>query len=185
MQYLDCFQYNSLIILSYFFICLVVLFLNKLTHGKSNSCIFSCGRGSLVNPFTYLGLVIHIFGHENWDHLKNNFLYILLVGPMIEEKYGSQELLWMIGITAVVTGICNVIFSKKRILGASGIVFMLIMLSSLVNLQSGKIPITFVLICCFYVVGEIRDSFVRKSRVSHFSHLLGAVSGFIYGFYYF
>ena len=86
---------------------------------------------------------------------------------MIEEKYGSINLLRMILITAGVTGLFNCIFSKKRILGASGISFMLILLSSLVNIQSGKIPVTFVLIFIFYVVSEIMDSLFKKDNISH------------------
>jgi membrane associated rhomboid family serine protease len=124
-------------------------------------------------------------GHENWQHFKNNFLYILLIGPMIEEKYGSIHLLIMILITAGVTGIINCIVSKKQIRGASGIVFMFILLSSLVNLQSGKIPLTFILIFFFYIVSEIIDGLFKKDNVSHLSHLIGAVSGFIYGFFFF
>ena len=92
----------------------------------------------------------------------NNFLYILLIGPMIEEKYGSINLIIMISITAVITGILNNLFSKKRILGASGIVFMLIILSSFVNITSGKIPVTLILICIFYVVNEIISGIFKK-----------------------
>ena len=91
----------------------------------------------------------------------------------------------MILITAFVTGLINCIIDKKRILGASGIAFMLILLSSLVNLQTGKIPITLVLICLFYVVSEIMDGLFKKGNVSHLSHILGAITGFIYGFYIF
>ena len=50
------------------------------------------------------------------------FLYILLIGPMIEEKYGTFNLLIMMLITAGITGIINYIRGRKRILGASGIV---------------------------------------------------------------
>lgn len=185
MNFVDYFQYNSIVILSYFFISLFVLVLNKITNGKSNNYLFSSFRGSIFNPLTYLRMFTHVLGHENWNHLRNNFLYILLVGPMIEEKYGSINLLIMILITAFVTGLINCIIGKKRILGASGIAFMLILLSSLVNLQTGKIPITLVLICLFYVVSEIMDGLFKKGNISHLSHILGAITGFIYGFYIF
>lgn len=185
MNFVDYFQYNSIVILSYFFISLFVLVLNKITNGKSNNYLFSSSRGSVFNPLTYLRMFTHVLGHENWNHFRNNFLYILLIGPMIEEKYGSINLLIMILITAFVTGLINCIIGKKRILGASGIAFMLILLSSLVNLQSGKIPITLVLICLFYVVSEIMDGLFKKGNVSHLSHILGAITGFIYGFYIF
>ena len=155
MQVINYLSYNSVIILSFFFISLFALILNYLTKGKSNILLFSSYRSSIFNPLTYLRLITHIFGHASWSHFMNNFLYILLIGPMIEEKYGSINLIIMILSTAVITGILNILFSKKRILGASGIVFMLIILSSFVNITTGKIPVTLILICIFYVVNEI------------------------------
>ena len=95
-----------------------------------------------------------------------------------------MNLLIMILVTALVIGILNSLFTNKRILGASGIVFMLIVLSSFVNIEAGKIPITLVLICLFYIINEIRDGLFKKDNVSHLGHLLGALCGVIFGFYY-
>ena len=181
LEYSTYFQYNSLVILSYFFICLFTLFLNKITNGGSNKLFFSSYRSSLFNPLTYIRMVGHIFGHSDWTHFMNNFMIILLIGPMIEEKYGSINLLIMIGITAVVTAIINMIISKKAILGASGIAFMLIILSSLVNFDNGKIPITLILICLFYIVNEIYSGVLKKDNVSHLSHIIGAICGGVLG----
>lgn len=185
MEYLEFFDYNSIVILSFFFISLIALLLNKITKGKSNKFLFISRRGSLFNPMTYIRMFTHILGHKNWEHFRNNFLYILLIGPMIEEKYGSINLLIMIIITAGITSIINMFITKNGILGASGISFMLILLSSLVNLQNGKIPLTLILIFIFYIASEIMDGMFKKDNVSHLSHLLGAVCGFIYGFYFF
>ena len=185
MQVINYLSYNSVIILSFFFISLFALILNYLTKGKSNILLFSSYRSSIFNPLTYLRLITHIFGHASWNHFMNNFLYILLIGPMIEEKYGSINLIIMILLTAVITGILNTLFSKKRILGASGIVFMLIILSSFVNITTGKIPVTLILICIFYVVNEIISGIFKKDDISHIGHLIGAVCGFVFGFYIF
>ena len=185
MQVINYLSYNSTIILSFFFISLFALILNYLTKGKSNILLFSSYRSSIFNPLTYLRLITHIFGHASWSHFMNNFLYILLIGPMIEEKYGSINLIIMILSTAVITGILNTLFSKKRILGASGIVFMLIILSSFVNITTGKIPVTLILICIFYVVNEIISGILKKDDISHIGHLIGAVCGFVFGFYIF
>lgn len=184
---INYFSYNSVVILSFFFISLLVLILNRITHGKSNRKLFSSERGHLLNPFTYIRLVTHIFGHDSWEHFMSNFMYILLIGPMIEEKYGSINLIKMIAVTAVVTGLINMIFSKnKRILGSSGIAFMLIILSSFVNMKAGKIPVTLVLIILCYIMTEVKAGlFNKKDNVSHISHLIGAVCGGIYGFYIF
>lgn len=184
MKYFDILQYNSFVILSYFFLSLFVLLLSYITKGKS-TYYFSSGRGNPFSIVTYFRMFTHVLGHADWNHFRNNFIYILLVGPMIEEKYGSISLLKMIMITAFVTALINIIFSKKDILGASGISFMLILLSSLVNLQNGKIPLTLVLIFLFYIASEVIDGLFKKDNISHLSHLIGAICGFIYGYYLF
>ena len=175
-------QYNSKLILTYFFISLVILILNFISKDKLNKLLFSSYRSSLVNPLTYIRLITHSLGHENWSHFMSNFLYILLIGPMIEEKFGTKNLLLMMILTSVIIGIFNSIFSKKRILGASGIVYMLITLSSAVNIESGKIPLTLILICLFYIVNEVFKTLFKKDNVSHISHFIGALCGIAFVF---
>ena len=184
MKYLNYFHVNSKVILTYFFISLIMLLLNNLTNKKINKW-FSSGRDSMLNIMTYIKMITHIFIHGNYNHFKNNFLYILLIGPMIEEKYGSINLLKMIIITSIITALINIIISKKNIMGASGIVYMLILLSSLVNIEAGKIPITLILIFFFYIITEIKDGLLKKDNISHLSHIVGAITGFIFGYYIF
>lgn len=178
------FLYNSYVILTYFFIALIALYLNKTTNGKSNDVLFSCYRSSVLKPLSYVRLVTHIFGHVDWNHFRNNFLIILLIGPSLEEKYGSINLLIMIFITALITGIIHVLFKKTQLLGASGIAFMLILLSSFVNIKEGTLPLTLVLICLFYVIDEVKDLLLKKDHVSHLGHLIGAFCGIGFGFYF-
>lgn len=176
-------QYNSVLILSYFFICFLALILNWISKGSINKLLFSSYRNSLLSPLTYVRLITHSIGHSNWSHFMNNFLYILLIGPMIEEKFGTIPLLKMMLITSLVIGIFNFIFSKRGIIGASGIVFMLITLSSAVNLENGKIPLSLILVCLFFVVNEIISSIFKKDNVSHISHFIGALCGIAFIFY--
>lgn len=175
-------QYNSVLILTFFFISFFVLVLNYITKGYSNLLLFSSYRSSLLNPLTYIRLVTHCLGHSGWLHFMNNFLYILLIGPMIEEKFGTISLLKMIVITSVVIGIFNFLFCNKRMVGASGIVYMLITLSSATNLVDGKIPLTLILICLFYVINEIFNSLFQRDNVSHISHFIGAICGIVFIF---
>lgn len=183
MDIINYFQYNSVVVLTFFFFSFIVLILNYFTKGKSNKLLFSSYRSSPFELLTYIRLFTHVLGHSGWNHFKNNFLYILLIGPMIEEKYGSLNLLIMILITALSTGVINSLVSKNRVLGASDIVFMFIVLSSFVNIHSGKIPVTLILILIFYVIDEIKDGLFKKDNVSHLGHLIGAICGCIYGFY--
>lgn len=184
--YINYFQYNSVVILTYFFICLGVMIIHQITGGESTKHFFSTSSSSsLLNPITYVRFITHIFGHGDWDHFTHNFLYILLIGPMVEEKYGSYNLIIMILITAVVDAIVNKLFCPNtRTYGASGIVFMLIVLSSFVNFEAGKIPVTLVLIIMFYLVDEVFKGLFKKDNVSHLGHLLGGVCGIVFGFYF-
>ena len=185
MNFELAFQYNSTVILSFFFISLGALILDYLTKGKTNKIFFSCYRSSLLDPLTYLRFFTHIFGHDGWSHFSSNFLMILLVGPSLEEKYGSIELLTMILFTAFITGFIHNLTKNTRLLGASGISFMMIVLSSFVNIQAKTIPITLVLIFIFYVVDELKDCFLKKKdNISHIGHLIGAICGMGFGFYY-
>ena len=178
------FLYNSYVILTFFFISLLALYFNKVSKGRVNDVLFSCYRSSVLKPLSYVRLFTHIFGHVDWDHFKNNFLIILLIGPSLEEKYGSINLVIMILITAFITGVIHVLFKKTKLLGASGTAFMLILLSSFVNIKNGTVPLTLILICLFYVIDEIKDVLLKKDHVSHLGHLIGAICGMGFGFYF-
>ena len=177
------FDYNAPVILTYFFICLIILMIDKLCKGKFSATFFTTYKNdSLLNPLTYFKLVSHSLGHADWDHLYSNFIKILLIGPLIEEKYGSINLLIAMILTSLIIGIVNKLFGKGGILGASGVAYMLILLSSFVNMENGKIPITLTLIILFFVVDEVIKLFRRKKDgVSHLGHITGAICGIILG----
>lgn len=183
MELLNYFSYNSIVILSMFLISFVEIILNYLTNGLVTDKLFSTERASLLNPFTYLRFITHSLGHRDWEHFSNNYLKILLLGPLIEEKYGSINLIIMLVITSIVIAIVNFIKGKINLCGASGICFMLIVLSSIVNISNNKIPLTFILVIVFYIIDElvnlVKD---RKSSISHSSHLIGALCGGVFGY---
>ena len=177
------FQYNSPVILTMTLVSAAALLLNYLTGGWSNHALFSVYRSGLLNPLTYLRMFTHVLGHVNYTHFINNFTIILLVGPMLEEKYGSKMLLEMIAVTACVTGLIHMIFnSKGELLGASGIAFMLILLSSFANYKKGNIPITLILVAIIYLSGEIINAVAKPNDgVSQMAHIIGGVCGMLFG----
>lgn len=179
------FDYNSPVIISYLIVSIIAWLLNIITNKKSNKLLFTSYRSSPFNPLTYIRLFTHSIGHIDLSHLIHNFLFILLIGPMIEEKYGSINLLIMLLITSLVIGLFNTIFSNYSITGASGNVYMLIVLSSFSNISEGKIPITLVLILIFYVISEFKDRLIEGNKKTyHTGHLLGALCGIGFGFYF-
>jgi len=141
------------------------------------------GKGNF-NPGNFrnwITLFTHVMGHANWSHLINNFTLILLIGPMLEENYGSGEMLVMISITALVTGVLNVLFFRHALLGASGVAFMMILLSSFTNFSKGEIPLTFILVLILYMGVQLLDSF-RDDNISQFAHIIGGLCGSFFGF---
>ena len=112
-------------------------------------------------------------------------LLLLLVGPPLEEKYGWKNMAWFMAVTALVTGLVQFIFfPHTALLGASGIVFMMIVLSSFTESRGGGIPVTLILVVIFYLGGEIVDGLKGADSVSQLTHVVGGVLGMIFGFLY-
>jgi len=175
-------QYNSPVILSYTFICCIVLAVAPLTGMTLMSLFTVYPTMSLTNPVDYFRLFSHAIGHGDWNHLLSNFTFILLLGPMLEEKYGSVNLLTMMFLTAFVTGILNVLLFSNGLLGASGVVFMMILLSSMTNLRQRKIPLTFVLVVILFLGKEVLNIFTTNN-VSEAAHIIGGICGAVFGFF--
>ncbi len=175
-------SYNAPVILTFFLISLSALVLNIFTAGNTNEMFFSVYKSSFTNPLTYVRLIGHIFGHINFEHFFNNMLIILLIGPILEEKYGSKIILMLILFTAVITGLFNIIFTNNALLGASGIAFMFTILISVVNLEKGKIPLTLVLISIMYIGNEVFLGITSADNVSRMTHIIGGLLGAMFGF---
>ena len=175
-------QYNSPIVLSYAVVAAAVMVVDQISgtqFAERNLAI----PGSLTGaaPISYVRLVTHVLGHADWGHLLANFALILLIGPILEEKYGSGSLLVMMVITALATGGLNVLFLSTGLMGASGIVFMMILLSSFTNIRSGQIPLTFVLVVLMYLTREVFSA-VTADSISQFAHIAGGICGSLFGF---
>ena len=65
----------------------MALLLGFFTQDKSTILLFSVYRAPLTNPLTYLRMFTHVLGHADLAHYMGNFTIILLVGPMLDEKY--------------------------------------------------------------------------------------------------
>jgi len=68
------------------------------------------------------------------------------------------------------------------LLGASGVVFALILLSSFTSFEEGKIPVTFILVALLYVGQQVYSGIFIRDNVSNLTHILGAIVGAGLGF---
>lgn len=175
-------SYNSPVVLSFAFISLGVLLLDKLTGGSSTLRLFCVYRSSLTDPLTYPRFFLHVLGHANYSHYINNMLMILVIGPPMEEKYGSRGLLAATAVTAFVAGLVQwLFFPGIALLGASGIVFMLIVMASLSGIREGGVPLTLILVLILYIGGEIVNGLFTQDNVSQLTHILGGLCGAFIG----
>lgn len=175
-------SYNAPVVLTLTLGCVAIMLVDTLTGGKSFTHTFFTVYPvfNVDNPLDYLRLFTHALGHSGWGHLVSKFTFILLLGPILEEKYGSKALVTMMFTTALVTGILNVLFFSTGLLGASGLVFMFIILSSITNLQKGEIPLTFILISVLFLGQEVWNAF-KDDNVSQFAHIIGGIFGAVFG----
>ncbi len=174
--------YNAPFTLTFSLLASLIYALDQLGGKTLIPTFFTAYPGmSFTDPLTFLRLFSHVLGHANIEHLSGNLLFILLLGPMLEEKYGTTRLLIMALMTALITGLLNSMLFTTGLLGASGIVFMLILLSSFVNFRSGEVPLTFILIMVTFLSREVYSA-LFEDNISQFAHIIGGMCGSWFGF---
>lgn len=175
--------FNAPVVLSLVVISFIATLLNYITSGASGRLIFMTYHSALLSPMTWIRAFTHIFGHADWTHLVGNMSYILLLGPMLEEKYTSQTLAAVVAITAVGTSLVNYIFfTSVALCGASGVVFAFILLSSFTSFKEGEIPLTFILVAVLFIGQQVYEGVTVQDNVSNMAHIVGGIIGGLLGY---
>ena len=178
-------QYNSPVILTFSIVVVLIHVFSEFTSIDISKHFFTIyDPMSIKDPIAYFRLFSHILGHASWSHLTGNLTLVLLLGPILEERYGSRTVLIMILATALITGFVHIavpLFDNMGLRGASGIVFMLIVLSSFVNVKRGTIPLTFILIAILYLGKEVVNV-LQNDNISQMAHIVGGALGSFFGF---
>ena len=170
--------FNSPLVLSFALACSAATALGTITGESGTALLFSTHSAPLSDPLMYLRLFTHVLGHAGLAHLMGNMAYILLLGPGLEEKYGWKNLLAVILVTALITGLIhNLLFPRTLLLGASGVVFAFILLTSFTEFREGEIPLTFILVALIYLGQQIWDALTVRDNVSNLSHMIGGLVG--------
>ena len=157
-----------------------MFFVNAST--ESGSIFILNGDFQESSPVWYISTLTYIFGHADFEHVIGNLSIILLLGPLVELKFGWQKFSLMVLSTAILTAILHTLLWDNGLIGASGIAFMLIVVTSLLNTRGKDIPITFILVVLLFLGQEIYSSF-KNDQISHFAHLFGGAMGAFWGFY--
>jgi membrane associated rhomboid family serine protease len=107
--------------------------------------------------------------------------FILLLGPLLEDRYGSGMLALMMTVTALVTGVINACFIPAPLAGSSGIAFMMILLASYTAVSHSEIPLSFLLVLALYLGRELLSP-DRTGTTATFAHIAGGICGSMFGF---
>lgn len=175
--------FNSPVVLGFVIISLGAMVAKYLTMGVSNQLLFTTYHSSLLSPMTYVRFFTHVLGHAGWSHYIGNMMYMLLLGPMLEEKYGSRAIIEVILVTGLVTGVVTwVFFPGIALCGASGVVFAFIMMTSFTSFKEGEIPLTVILVAIIFIGQQVYEGLFIQDNISNMGHILGGIVGALAGY---
>lgn len=172
------FEYNSPVVLTFSLLAVAIYFIDIILPFNIMSNVFTCYGHISVQGF--FQLLLWPLGHGSFEHLAGNLTILLLIGPMIEKKYSSKTVLILMVVSAILIGGMQGLIFHSGILGASGIVFMMIVLTSFTSDTKNKIPLTFVAIAFIFLGKEIFNGVFVQNNISELAHLLGAGIGIVY-----
>ncbi len=181
--------YNAPVTLTFSIICTVFFLIDHfllkgnftLSFLSAPACPKVEGGFNPSNVAHYVRLFVHVLGHTDWNHLLGNLSFVLLLGPLLEERYGSKMLLLMILVTSLVTGVINACLIPSQLCGASGIVFMMIVLASITKIEKNVIPLSFIFVVALFFGREFLNS-PKIHGVSTIAHVAGGLCGSMFGF---
>lgn len=176
-------SYNAPVTLTFSILALLALVLDKFTGGWTTHNLFSVYRCALSDPLAFFRFFGHVLGHADLSHFMSNIIFILLLGPSVEDRFGSWNTLWAILVTAFITGLIYFIFfPASALLGASGIVYMMILMASFGGAKNGVIPITLIFVAVFYLGGELWNAIFANNNIAELAHIVGGICGMLMGF---
>lgn len=163
-------------------ISFLALVANILMNGRLHA-MFSAYFTAFSDPFMYARLFSKAFMHADLIHYLRNFSAILILGPIVERRFGSFRLLLMMAATSFITGLVHVFFSPDvMLMGASGIAYMLIILACFVNVRERRVPIAALVVGLFYLATEFWNALTLNDNIAHISHAIAVLCGLGFGY---
>ena len=161
-------KYNAPVTLTFALLSLLALALNELTDGWTTQNLF-CS-------------VLHVLGNTSLTTCTGNIIVLLVVGPAAEERFGSAKVFFAVLLTALAgAAIMWFLFPEATIMGASGVLFCMMMLASFASMRGGAIPITLILVIILYLGSEVLQAVSGEAGLPELTHIAGGVVGLLLG----
>lgn len=170
-------------------------------HNVITASILTCpgtSNGSQFDPLslvTYLRIFLHCFGATDWSSLLINTSFFLLLGPLLEDRYGSPMLILMMAASVLVSGVFAS-FSPVPMTGSYCVVFTMILLLAVFFLSKKQIQVSWILIFLIYLIWTLINAFENNrvpdennpfvaffsSNIPTLIDLMSGVCGSLFGF---
>ena len=175
-------KYNAPVTLTIALLSLLALALNELTDGWTTQNLFCFYKSSLTDYLTYPRAVLHILGNTSLTECTANIIILLVVGPAAEERFGSAKVLFAVLATAIAAALIMwFLFPTSAIMGASGVLFMMMVLASFASMRDGAIPITLILVLILFLGSEVVQAVTGDAGLQELTHIAGGVVGLLLG----
>ena len=130
---------------------------------------------------SYLQLIFYVFAPSSVNVLIPNLIFIMLLGPTLEERYGISVIGIMIFICALFSGVLNACFCKCSLVGPTCVVYMMIFLNIFFSLIKKKIPLSFIIIFILLIIKDVINP-GQNGIVEIFVNICGGLCGSLIAF---
>ena len=176
-------KYNAPVTLTIALLSLLALALNELTDGWTTQNLFCFYKSALTDYLTYPRAVLHILGNTSLTECTANIIILLVVGPAAEERFGSAKVLFAVLATAIAAALIMwFLFPTSAIMGASGVLFMMMVLASFASMRGGAIPITLIRVLILVLGSEVLQAVTGDAGLQELTHIAGGAVGMVLGF---
>lgn len=176
-------KYNAPVTLTFALLSLLALALGELTDGWTTQNLFCFYKSALTDYLTYPRAVLHVLGNTSLTTCTGNVIVLLVIGPAAEERFGSAKVLTAVLLTAIAGALIMwFLFPDATLMGASGVLFMMMVLASFASMRGGAIPITLILVLVLYLGSEVVRAISGEAGLQELTHIAGGVVGMLLGF---
>lgn len=162
-------------------VTVLVFFLQMLVPGLTETLWFNPAH-ALSQPW---GFFTSMFLHGGFEHLFFNMFALLIFGPILESRIGSNRFLGLYLVSGVLGSVGYLVTGGvEPALGASGAIFGV--LGALVALEPNMmvfvsfIPMPMWLAGIFWFFTETVYGIAGSTSIANFAHVAGLVVGYFY-----
>jgi len=131
------------------------------------------------------GIIFAPFLHAGWQHLLGNFIAFIVLGGLIGLQ-STTRLLWVFSIQVIITGSLVWLFARGDAvhIGMSGVIYAFWGLLLIYGVVRRHFMHLLISVIVFIVYGGLIYGILpSQPNISFESHLLGAISGGVMGYY--